>query len=225
MLKSHGLLGSLLLLGCCAMDAHAQFFHDFGVRGGLTISRLEVSASRPAFGPDGIGYAYVFTDQPVINPAFGICATLFRSDIVDVQADLSYLRLGARRTETLFVTTAESPDGNGETASLTTEIGVQYLSLDLLAKPHLDVGGMELSIQVGPTLGYLVQSFDLAEYGGNLSRWQLGYRFGAGVDPGALIGTKIFLEVSYAADVKYFYDASIAKYSNRTWLVTIGTRL
>jgi len=222
-MKALNLTLSLLLTFVLFMPAYSQVFQDFGIKAGATISNIQVTD----IGPIEIGnqfYSVDYIEDNVANPSVACYTDLFKLDNLDVQAELSYMRKGATRTSTFVVTTVDNPDGNGQTVSFTNEIGLHYLGLALIAQPWGQVGDARLYTIVGPTFSYLLGSSGLLALPDQLSKFQVGYTVGVGVDPSKIVKANVFLEIRYNGDVRYFYDAG-AKFWNRSWLFCVGTKL
>jgi len=222
-MKSMKSLSYLMLAFVTSTLVHGQIIQDFGIKVGASISNFRITDARPIVIGNQTFYIDYIQDD-VVNPSISCFADLLKSDHLNLQAEISYMRKGASKTSELLVTSPENPEGNGEKVSVTNEIGLQYVGLALIAQPRQSLGDAQVYGQVGSTLNYLLSSSQLTIFSDHWNNFQVGYLIGLGVDPSQILHASVFVEVRYNADFGYFYQSS-AKFWNRSWMFCVGTRL
>jgi opacity protein-like surface antigen len=211
----------LAVVGLISFNAHSQSLAGFGLKAGVAVSTIHVTTAGSSRFPSLIDY----TDESLTSPYAGLFVTFSVCDNLGLQCEISYLRKGSSKTNEYPVTTAANPDGTGETVRMTTDLGVQYLSLNVTARPGLRAGDVVVYAIVGPNISYVLTANNLVQTGNSLNKAQVGYTLGLGADLTPVLGRNLFLEVSYLGDFRYFYDTEIGKFWNQSWIISIGTSL
>ena len=223
-MRSFRVLFPIVLLAFGLSPAGAQFANRYGIKVGAAISNIRVSDAAPLTVP-GQAFFLELIDGYVVNPSITLFVNALQSEGFVGQIDLTYLRKGASKSAEYLVTTPQNPDGDGTKASITTEIGLHYLELKMLAQPRLPLGNAVAYVNVGPSLGYLLSMTSLATIGDQPKQVQAGYNLGLGLGLVRSDGNELFIEVSYAGDFSPFYEHNYGKFRNRTWAVSVGTTL
>jgi hypothetical protein len=211
----------LTVVALISFRSYSQSPVTFGLKAGVAVSTIHVTTvSSPRF-----PYLIDYTDESLTSPYASLFATFSICDNLSVQSEISYLQKGSSKTNEYPVTTVANPDGTGETVRITTDLGVQYLLLNVTARPSLRTGDFVVYAIVGPNISYVLTANNLIQTGNNLNKAQVGYTLGLGTDLTPVLGRSLFLEVSYMGDFRYFYDTDIGKFWNQSWVISIGTSL
>jgi hypothetical protein len=209
-----------------ATALYSQSVENIGIKVGVTMSNVRMRQTSPAtnlFGQTPV--ANLFQKSNVVNPSVAVFVNVFNSCEFILQTELTYLRSGGSQTYEGVFSTSDDPQAPGTRASITSEIGLQYLVISIAAQPRLDLNHITVYADVRPTLGYLLRCSNLLDIGHQLSRFQAGYSLGIGCDLSRLLGGGLFLELAYAGDFRYFYDYGYARLWSRSWSCRIGTTL
>ena len=219
------LLIALLVLTLIGTPGRAQFVKSVGIKIGTTFSNLTVSDITPV----NIGGTAVVPAFPpyenVINPSIGVFADFLNLPVLNVQAEVSYSRGGGRFTYQIPYATVSNPDQVHGVATYTSEIATHYLILSLGVQPRASVGDFVVYADLRPTLSYLAGMSNLLWMTDEITKVQLGYSGGVGVDVSSAIGRSLFIEFSYQGDSRSFYNFGDGKLWNHSWKMSVGTSL
>ena len=209
-----------------ATALYSQSVDNIGIKVGVTMSNVRMRQNSPAtniFGQTTV--ANLFPQSNVVNPSIAVFVNVLNSPGFILQSELTYLRSGGSQTYEGVFSTSDDPEAPWTRASITSEIGLQYLVFSIAAQPRLDLNNITLYADVRPTFGYLLRCSNLLDIGNQLSRIQAGYSLGVGCDFSKFLGGGLFLELAYTGDFRYFYDYGYAKLWSRSWSCLIGTTL
>lgn len=178
----------------------SQLISNYGFKAGLTASKQKWEFSN-------ILYFDGFNIDLKYNYGFN-CGVFVESSIVplfDVVAELNYIQKGGK--DKLIKSIAESPDGDGETTTWT--IHLNYLNLSLLAKPKLNVLGVNTYLLFGPSYDHNVANYSRAD-GENLEgidffrKDLFAIKIGAGSEFN-ISNLKLLVEILYDYNLNHLY--------------------
>lgn len=213
----------IVLLIVTSALSQAQIFSRCGIKVGLNMSDITITDRHPA-DIGGVSQDVDYVQGATFNPAISLFVDPVRSERLDLEVELSWVRSGARRTTEIVY--YNPPDFTTSTATnVTNELGLYYLRLGFNAEPKYSLGGVTVYATVGPTVNYLLSVTDLVATDDQLNRLLIGYTLGLGAVMPGVFNRDFFVEIKYGSDSKYFYKGYYAHFWNRTWLLNVGAEL
>lgn len=195
---------------------HSQFAIDYGIKIGGTVSyqNYDYTPISPVqeFEPDNkIGFnAGIFTEFNAFP-------------FITLVAELNYVQKGIQKE--IEKTTGEYPDGTGE--MVTWKLGINYLSLSLLAKPSFNLGIVEPYLLVGPRLDYELNKsvdYDDASFYDEFKKSRLGIKLGLGTEV-KIVSLKFLAEIVYDIDFSELYKNENVEITSGAFDFRIGVYL
>ena len=194
---------------------HSQIIKGYGVKIGGTLSHQNWDYSNSNlninFNPDnklGLNFG-VFVESPTIS-------------FFNVVGELNFIQKGIQ--EELIVTTPESPAGTGETKLW--ELGLNYLSIAILAKLNLNFEILKPYLLLGPKVDLeLSKSVESTEsFYDEFNKSRLGLKLGIGSEF-TIVNLKFLAEFVYDTDFSNLYKNENLEITSYSYDFRIGVYL
>jgi len=201
----------VLLFIALPLCLNAQFISDYGIKVGVVSSKAADLSAK--------AYYTNFYRNTRLSGSFGIFAQFFNSEYFRIETGLGYKQEGAE--DKIPVTTAESPDGNGQ--FIIIDHAYDFLSLNIALQPKYEDEDICLFASISPALNYMLKNRDQILLPGDLNKFVLGYTVGAGFQPKSILNGKIFLEISYGGSFSKYLKNEYIEAKFNTLQLSVGS--
>jgi opacity protein-like surface antigen len=204
----------IILLSVITFNTRSQILTGYGVKFGGAISNQTWDY--------GAGFTLNNDNKVGVSPR--LFADFFNLPYLQLEGELGFTRKGF--TESIPITTTESPDGTGEYININNSL--DYLSISVLGKIRFEAGKFSPYIIAGPQVNFLINKnfssgwdivFD------QFRKTNLGLSVGAGTELNDILPFTILLEYRYERDFMDNYDSPYIKVLNYSHVILAGIKL
>ena len=205
-------LSILIIILLLAISSEAQVLRSVGIKLGFTLSSQDWKYSN---------LSSISSWNPDSKLGFngGLFAEFLNDNIFTIVTELNFLEKGAEYE--MPVTTADNPDGTGQTilwnASLT------YLNFSLLGKARYDMGAITPYLIAGPYLDIELNKSDELSYQ-DADKNRLGLKAGIGSEIN-ILPVKLIVEFVYQYDFDSFNKTELLEITSQAFDIRVGVML
>lgn len=218
-MKYYSVFILILLSSIVSQPIFTQSVIQFGIKAGVSSTYIESENQKNNF------YFWLSKhySMQIVNPTVSIFINNRSLKYFHSIAEIQFMRMGGLNIETLPVSTAEYPDGNGTFLEIRSEVSIQSINLALGVEPTIEIANIEMYSRLTPTLSYLLSVNNFFPLTDNYNRTLLGYQVGGGIRLPWMADVSIIFEILYARHIEPFYATSQnGNYHTKGWLSTIG---
>ncbi len=210
----------IILIG--ATRIHAQFIKKYGIKIGISATNIFERNTQPIV-VNNIPISIDYPSGQLISPLISIWATVFDSNVFNVEPEISFIEKGQSNTQDINISTTRTPDIS-VTEKLATGFTFKYLQLNINCHLKYKTGNLLPYLIIGPDISYLISAENFLLEKDKKKNFIFGYNLGFGFNFGDLFGKNIFIEAKYNPDFSSFYENG-TDFWNKVWTFNVGTEL
>jgi hypothetical protein len=158
-----------------------------------------------------------FLDETRIGPTMGISYRYLDYDFFDFESEIFYVQKGGQ--DSFEITTINSPEGTGEIIIFDNHF--DYLQLQTVIRPKVDIDTIELYGIIGFSLNYLLGVRNDIRIRDKFRDFVFAYSIGAGIEFKDILNQSLLFEFLLNADLTNIYQDSESEYKFQTYIFLV----